>query len=392
MVVQKENPVEVKRVDLLVVAGEPSGDQHAAICVRELKKRHPQWSICATGGPALEAAGAHLFINMMPFSAVGLMEVVSHYSRWKQLLRWLVEWVRVYQPKMVCLVDFPGFNLRFAKALYREHLSQKGGGSVKILGYIAPQIWAWKARRRFSMARWLDALAVIFPFEPAGFADTNLPVYFVGHPLLQQPNLFRYDPQGALLLLPGSRKSAVIRIFPLLQEGFQQLRKQHPSLQAVVPFPNEAVGAYLKAQAGDGITICSVSDVSVGFCGAVMSSGTASLQVALAGIPGVVTYRANPITFFCGKRLVKVPYLSMANLLLQREAFPEILQNTPSQATAIARQMNLFLSDPEPARARFLEDAHRLTELLSVPTQQSLLDVIDTMMDECFFGLESKGE
>lgn len=370
----------MKRVDLLVVAGEPSGDQHAALCVQELKKRHPQWSICATGGSALEATGAHILLNMMPLSAVGLMEVVSHYGRWKQLLRWLIEWVRVYQPKLVCLVDFPGFNLRFARELYQEHLSQKGGGSVQVLGYIAPQIWAWKACRRFSMARWLDGLAVIFPFEPAGFADTNLPVTFVGHPLLQQPNPFRYDPKGALLLLPGSRKSAVIRIFPLLQDVFQQLKKQHPSLQAVVPFPNEAVGAYLKAHAGSGITVCPLSEMSVGFCGAVMSSGTASLQVALAGIPGVVTYRANPITFFCGKHLVKVPYLSMANLLLQREAFPEILQDTPSQATAIARQMNVFLSDPEITRARFLEDAHGLIKQLSVPPQQSLSDIIDRMI------------
>ena len=217
--------------DVLVIAGEPSGDLHASVLVRELKTRHPNLSVCAVGGSNLQKSGAHLLFDMMPFSVVGLAETLKHYGTFVRLLKWLVRWVRVYQPKVICLVDFPGFNLRLAQALYQAGLSKKAGGSTSVYGYIAPQIWAWKAHRRFKIARWFDALGVIFPFEVECFADTNLKVNFVGHPLLQQPNPFRYDPNGPLLLLPGSRLGAVTRIFPLLKEAFGYLKKNRPSLK-----------------------------------------------------------------------------------------------------------------------------------------------------------------
>ena len=366
--------------DVLVVAGEPSGDLHASVLVHELKARHPNLSVCAVGGANLQRVGAHLLFDMMPLSVVGLTETLKHYGTFVRLLRWLVRWVRGYQPKMVCLVDFPGFNLRLAQALYRAGLSKKAGGSTYIYGYIAPQIWAWKARRRFQIARWFDALGVIFPFEVDCFADTNLQVSFVGHPLLQQPNPFRYDPNGPLLLLPGSRLGAVTRIFPLLKEAFGYLKKNRPSLHAIVPFPNDDVGSYIKKNLSPDMISCPLSELDTGVCGALMSSGTASLQVALAGIPGVVAYRAHPITFFFGKRLVKVPYLTMANLLLKEEFYPEILQDTPSQATVVAQRMKVFLDDPQNARIRFETGAQRLKEMLSTPPKHSAVEDVERLL------------
>jgi lipid-A-disaccharide synthase len=368
--------------DVLVVAGEPSGDLHVSVLVRELKARHPNLSVCAVGGSNLQKAGAHLLFNMMSLSVVGLAEVLKHYGTFVRLLKWLVRWVRVYQPKVICLVDFPGFNLRFAQALYRAGLSKKAGGSTYIYGYIAPQIWAWKARRRFKIARWFDAFGVIFPFEVDCFADTKLKVNFVGHPLLQQPNPFRYDPNGPLLLLPGSRLGAVTRIFPLLKEAFGYLKKDRPSLRAVAPFPNDNVGSYTKKNLSTDIITCPLSELDVGVCGALMSSGTASLQVALAGIPGAVAYRAHPMTFFFGKRLVKVPYLTMANVLLKEEFYPEILQDTSLQATVVAQRMATFLDDPQKARVRFENGEQRLTEMLSTPPKHSAIEDL-----ECLLGL-----
>ena len=363
-----------------MIAGEPSGDLHASVLVRELKARHSNLSVCAVGGSNLQQAGAHLLFNIMSLSVVGLAEVLKHYGTFVRLLRWLVRWVRVYQPKVICLVDFPGFNLRLAQALYRAGLSKKAGGSTYIYGYIAPQIWAWKAHRRFKIARWFDALGVIFPFEVECFADTNLKVNFVGHPLLRQKNPFRYDPNGPLLLLPGSRLGAVTRIFPLLKEAFGYLKKNRPSLKGIVPFPNDNVGSYAKNNLSPDMTTCPLSELDNGVCGALMSSGTASLQVALAGIPGVVAYRAHPITFFFGKRLVKVPYLTMANVLLKEDFYPEILQDTPSQATVVAQRMATFLNDPQNARVRFENGAQRLKEMLSASPKHSAIEDVERLL------------
>ena len=365
--------------DVLVVAGEPSGDLHASVLVRELKARHPNLSVCAVGGANLQRVGAHLLFDMMPLSVVGLAETLKHYGTFVRLLKWLVRWVRVYRPKVICLVDFPGFNLRFAQALYRAGLSKKAGGSTYIYGYIAPQIWAWKARRRFKIARWFDALGVIFPFEVACFADTNLKVNFVGHPLLRQQNPFHYDPKGPLLLLPGSRLSAVTRIFLLLKEAFGYLKKNRPSLKGIVPFTNDNVGSYVKNNLSPDMTTCPLSELNTGVCGALMSSGTASLQVSLAGIPGVVVYRAHPMTFFLGKYLVKVPYLTMANVLLKEEFYPEILQDIPSQATVAAQRMATFLDAPQKARVRFENGAQRLKEMLSTPPKHSAVEDVERL-------------
>lgn len=367
-------------VDVLVVAGEPSGDLHASVLVRELKAKHPNLSVCAVGGANLQKAGAHLLFNMMSLSVVGLAETLKHYGTFVRLLQWLVRWVHVYQPKVICLVDFPGFNLRFAQALYRVGLSKKVGGVTSVYGYIAPQIWAWKARRRFKIARWFDALGVIFPFEVDCFADTTLKVNFVGHPLLQQPNPFRYDPNGPLLLLPGSRLGAVMRIFPLLKEAFGHLKQNRPFLRGIVPFPNENVGSFIKKNLTSDIIACPLSELDMGVCGTLMSSGTASLQVSLAGIPGVVVYRAHPITFFFGKRLVRVPYLTMANLLLKEALYPEILQDTSSQATVVAQRMEAFWDDPKNARVYFESGARRLTEVLSMPPKHSAVEDLERLL------------
>ena len=319
-----------------MVAGEPSGDLHASVLVRELKARHPNLSVCAVGGVNLQRVGAHLLFDMMPLSVVGLAETLKHYGTFVRLLQWLVRWVHVYQPKVICLVDFPGFNLRFAQVLHRAGLSKKAGGPTSVYGYIAPQIWAWKARRRFQIARWFDALGVIFPFEVDCFSDTKLRVNFVGHPLLRQPNPFRYDPNGS----------------------------------------------YVKNNLSPDMVACPLSELNGGVCGALMSSGTASLQVALAGIPGGVAYRAHPITFFFGKRFVKVPYLTMANLLLKEEFYPEILQDTPLQATVVAQRMATFLDDPQKARVRFENGAQGLKEMLSTPPKHSAVEDVERLLFE----------
>jgi lipid-A-disaccharide synthase len=233
-------------------------------------------------------------------------------------------------------------NLRIAAALNERGLAAKVGGPVKLLFYISPQIWAWKAGRRFKMAKHLDALACIFPFEVGCYADTDLPVDFVGHPFVADDYVppVRYDADAPVLLLPGSRKQAVGRIWPLLREGHAAYAKRG----ARVIYPSDTVREVIVASGvPDGVEL--VPNEGVIAASAVLtSSGTMSLHCALAGLPGAIAYRANPLTYLIGRMLVKIPYLGINNLLLKEPMYPEYLQGAASP-TALAAELRSCLED-----------------------------------------------
>ena len=159
-------PVE-GRVDVLVIAGEHSGDEHGARVVAELRAKQPGLAVCALGGKHLAAAGAQLLHDLTLSSVVGFVEVLKNYSFFKTLFDATLTWIGQYRPRAVCFIDYPGFNLRLAAALNERGLAAKAGGPVKLLFYISPQIWAWKAKRRFSMAPDIDSKADNIPFQPA---------------------------------------------------------------------------------------------------------------------------------------------------------------------------------------------------------------------------------
>lgn len=365
------------RVDVLIVAGEHSGDEHAARVVRELRTAHPELAIAALGGPELAAAGAQLLHDLTATSVVGFVEVLKHYPFFRTLFNETLRWIGEHRPRAVCFVDYPGLNLRLAAALRTRGLSVKGGGAIKLLYYISPQIWAWKAGRRFTMARDLDAMAVIFPFEPKCYADTSLPVEFVGHPFVASDYVppVRYDPAGPVLLLPGSRKQAVARIFPALLAGFAR----HDGREAVVLYPSEEIRAVLEvARPPANVQLVEVDEGHATGQGAraasavLTSSGTMSMHCALAAIPGAIAYRTNPLTFFFAKRLVKVRFIGIANLLLDEALYPEYIQN---EATPEALAAELCAGTTDPARReRTAAGAARLRDLLHQPTTGSAAD------------------
>lgn len=359
--------------DILVVAGEHSGDQHAAEVVRSLLRLDPALRVAAFGGPRLREAGAQLLLDMTRFSAVGLVEVLSAYPFYRGLFRRMVDWAKAWRPRLVLCVDYPGLNLRLAEALRAAGVSRKGGGPAAVLQYVSPQIWAWKPRRRFAMARSLDGVGAIFPFEPACYADTDLPVRFVGHPFAQPGHVspVAHDPDGPILLLPGSRPKPVRRIFPSLLEAYALRRAQDPGRRAVVLHTGGEVHAELYricAEAGDlakGVDLRPVGEGVAGASAALVSSGTMSLTVALAGIPGAVVYKAHPVTWAWGRRMIrgKVQHLGMANLLLRREAWPELLQSRCSPRLLADRLAECVGASPAAARAS--ADAAELRRLLA---------------------------
>lgn len=357
------------RVDLLVVAGEHSGDEHAARMVRGLRASQPGLAVAALGGPQLAAAGAQLLHDLTASSVVGLVEVLKNYSFFRALFEETLRWIAAHRPRAVCFVDYPGLNLRLAAALRERGLSVKGGGRIRALYYISPQIWAWKAKRRFSMARDLDALAAIFPFEPKCYADTPLPVEFVGHPFVADDYAapVRYDPAGPVLLLPGSRVQAVGRIFPALLAGFREFGGR----EALVLYPSEVIRQQLEAALGRGGSWAGQSirlrptGESTAALAVLTSSGTMSMHCALAAIPGAVAYRANPLTYLLGRMLVQIEYLGIANLLLGEPMYPEFIQGAATPA-ALAAELRACVGEPDRI-ARTAEQARRLRALLQVP-------------------------
>ena len=357
-------------VDLLIVAGEHSGDEHAANMLRNLLAKHPELKACALGGPRLAAAGAQLLKDMTVGSVMGFA-VLTKISYYRALIADIVRWVGTHKPRAVCFVDSSGLNLRIAKGLFEQGYSAKAGGPTKALYYISPQIWASRAGRRFEMAKHLDGLAAIFPFEPKVYADTVLPVEFVGHPFVAPYYAapVAFDHAGPVLLLPGSRKQVVSRLFPVLLDAYRQSATDRP---AVVLFPSEEIRTVLQSAnppAGVELHRTHESDSPVGASAVLTASGTMSMHCALAGIPGALTYKTDPLTYFLGRMIVKVEYIGIANLLLKTPMYPEFIQGAATSA-ALAAQLRECLDSPQ-RLAQTKMHATKLGELLRAPATSS---------------------
>jgi lipid-A-disaccharide synthase len=351
-------PPEGGSPDLLIIAGEHSGDEHAALIVKDLKAKYPDLKVACLGGEELKAAGAQLLYDMTAVSVVGFVEVLRHYSFFKSLFDQTLDWIEQYGPKHICFVDYPGFNLRLAAALKERGLSLKGGGAIGLSYYIGPQVWAWKAKRRFKMAETLNRLGVIFPFEVACFDDTTLPVEFVGHPFIREEfeAPFTYCRDAPVALLPGSRKGAVSRILPVLLEGFREVRKRHADLRATIVYPGSAIRELVESilegypDLEGQVELVPNTTKPIAASAVLMSSGTMSLACALSEIPGAIVYRLNPLSYYLAKVLVDIPYIGISNLLLEKPLHPEFIQGA-ARPKSLAAELERALTDLDAVEA-----------------------------------------
>ena len=354
--------------DLLIIAGEHSGDEHAALLVADLRAKNPDLKVACLGGVELQAAGAQLLYDLTAVSIVGFVEVVKHFGFFRSLFNLTLDWIERYQPKHVCFVDYPGFNLRLADRLAKRGLSQKGGGDIGVSYYIGPQVWAWKAKRRFTMERVLDRLGVIFPFEVDCFKDTSLAVEFVGHPFVRDDFElpFVYDESAPVLLLPGSRNAAVARIFPILLNGFAKALETKPDLRGKVVTPSQQIRALVESilqaypNLVDKVSFCSNEEKGLPASAVLMSSGTMSLAVALSGIPGAIAYRLNPLSYLLGKILVDIKYIGISNLLLDQPLHPEYIQGEASPEKLAAEILRASSTEAASEAAEGAEDIRRM--------------------------------
>jgi len=352
----------VKR--LFFIAGEPSGDLHASRVISAIIERRPQWAISGFGGVQMQAAGMELRFNLAAMAVMGVAEVARHLGTLRRLFGELRRTLTQERPDALVLVDYPGFNLR-AAAMAREL-------GIPVYYFISPQIWAWKKRRIHEIARTVTRMLVILPFEEPLYRQAGIACDYVGHPLLDDPMLSSPPPaeeRGPVLaILPGSREQEIRRIGPVMVETARRYIARYPDTKVVSAAVNRERAEQIRSIAGDlplEIRIKDMESVLHETRGALVASGTATLQTALAGVPMVVVYRMHPLTFLLAASLVRVPHISLVNLLAGREIVPEKIQAgaRPSALLPILES----IMQPGSVRDRMLQDLQLLRNQLGGP-------------------------
>lgn len=344
---------------LLVIAGEDSGDLHGAELLRELKQRQPDLRVVGVGGPRMTPYLDRKLADVKDLAVVGFVEVIRHLPRLNRLFKAILAAAREEEVGAALLIDYPGFNLRLAKALRRQ---QPG---VRLHQYVCPQVWAWKQGRIPELGRTLDTLYCLFDFEPELFRGYPVDARFVGHPLVEvvKPECDRatffqetgLDPRRPLVaLLPGSRTGEVRRLLPPMAELARRWRHPHPEVQWVLPVAPTLDPAFVRRhlQAApvtlvEGRTYAARAHADA----ALVASGTATLETALLGTPFAIVYRLSPVTYWLARWLVKVPHFGLANVVARREVARELVQGdvTPER---LGMELTRLLDPDEAVRLR----------------------------------------
>ena len=327
---------------LYFVAGEKSADNHGAALMSSLLRRDVDLNLIGRGGPQMRAIGGERFKDWLGDAAVlGLWEVIRKYGYFRKQFRETLKEIQKSKPDAVVLIDYPGFNLRLAHALHRQSREQK------IIYYISPQVWAWNRGRIKKMARCLDLMLCIFPFEADLYNKSGLHAIFVGHPMLERLRSQRIDIKrdpNLIGLFPGSRLPEVRKIFPVMLESVRELRKQNRNMHFEVAAASQGLAVGMSEILDRHVRDPQVVQIKVGETAAIMqrasagivASGSATLEAAYFRLPFVLIYKVAWPTYLAARLVVKVKYLGMPNVLAGREVVPEFIQHR-AKPEAIAK-------------------------------------------------------
>lgn len=361
---------------LFLIAGEASGDHLGADLIDALRQRNPSIEFHGAGGARMRSAGQRQSLDLASHGVIGIWDVVRQYPKYRRFFSRLVKECVALEPEAIVLIDYPGFNMRFMRRV-RAALPK-----TKIIYYVSPQVWAWKPGRAATLERYVDLLLSILPFEEAWYKERQprLNLVWVGHPMLDRLFVPRGEDRDAdspsIALLPGSREKEVQRHLPVML-GAAAIMNESRRTRFICLAPNEEVANLAKsvilATTGHTLDV----RVRVGYTPthmsrcelALVTSGTATLECAVAGTPMVVYYHVGPLTYIPAKFLVKVPYLAMVNLLLNREAVPELIQvrARPAEMARVAKEL---LSNPSRMQKQ-REDLERAIAMLGGPGASS---------------------
>ncbi|WP_295120444.1 lipid-A-disaccharide synthase [uncultured Chitinophaga sp.] len=327
-----------------IIAGEASGDLHGSNLIKQLKQLDTAADIRCWGGDMMEQAGAKVVKHYRDLAFMGFIEVVMNLRTILKNLDICKQDILAYKPDILVLIDYPGFNLRIA-----EWAKQQG---IKVAFYISPQVWAWKEGRVKKIRETVDKMLVILPFEKDYYRDKwNYEVEYVGHPLIEvvkeareQPAAPKFSDKPVIALLPGSRKQEVTMKLPIMLTmaryfpEYQFVVAQAPSLDDA--FVNSFVSAYPNVSLVKGQTYSLLMQASA----ALVTSGTATLETALFGVPEVVCYKGSSISYFLAKRLIKVKYISLVNLIMDKPVVKELIQHDLTEEKLL-KELTLLLKD-----------------------------------------------
>ncbi len=336
----------------MLIAGEPSGDLHGSGVVRELLALRPGLDVYGVGGDNMKREGMDIVYHISRLSFMGFIEVVKNLGVVRELERRLDSLLDERKPDVVVLIDYPGFNLRFAKRV-KSH-------GIRVLYYISPQVWAWHKSRVKTMRKLVDRMKVVFPFEVPIYEAEGIQVEFVGHPLAERigsavtKELFcerhGLDPEKKLLaLLPGSRKQELESILPVMVEAARRVRNSVFCEVAIGVAPNLGSDV-VRSIAGplEGIRLIEdgTYDLMAHADAAIVTSGTATLETGWFGTPMAVVYKTSPLTYLIGKALIGVPYIGLVNIVAAGKVVPEFVQHDMTAAN-LEREMERQLTDIE---------------------------------------------
>jgi lipid-A-disaccharide synthase len=341
---------------LYVVAGELSGDAHGAGLLRALKPMVPAVEIHGVGGPEMAAvAGPDLEDWVEDAAVMGVWEVLKRYGWFKQRFEKMLLELKEFRPDVLLLIDYPGFNLRFAEAVKRE------SPETRVVYYISPQVWAWNKGRIPKMVRLIDQMLCLFPFEEPIFQSAGLKTTFVGHPLVDELEEKRMADavrdENLIGLFPGSREREVARLFPMMMDAARQLKEWRGDLVFEVPAASAKLSSQIHALV-DEAGAWNLIRVSTGTshslmqragC-AVIASGTATLEAAYYGLPYCLVYRVAPLTYVAAKILVKIKLIGIVNILAGEEVVEELVQGK-ARPGRVAKSLRAFVEFPEKREA-----------------------------------------
>src|SRR6266699_328417 len=358
----------MKSKTIYFVAGEVSADNHAAALMRSLREFDTDFTLIGRGGPQMRAVAGEQFKNWIASAAVlGLWEVIRKYGYFRGQFRETLKEIEESEPDAVVLIDYPGFNLRLARAL------RKQSPQAKIIYYISPQVWAWNRGRIKKMARFLDLVLCIFPFEAELYNESGLRAVFVGHPVIERLETERIytkrDPD-LIGLFPGSRLREVRKIFPLLLEAANLLKRRKPSLRFEVGASSPELASETQKMIDSKSPDRQMIHIKVGETAAIMqrafagivASGSATLEAAYFRLPFVLIYKVAWPTYLAARFVLTIKYLGMPNVLAAREVVPEFIQHQ-ANPDAIVKAMRRLMEDAD-ARARMVAEFDEIVRKL----------------------------
>lgn len=357
---------------VLIVTGEESGEMRAAPVVSAIRAHAPDICFTGIGGNRLRQAGVATFADINDLSVIGFSEVLRHFPRIKKIFDLTVQKLRDERPDAVFLVDYPGFNLRIAQE------AKKLG--IKVIYYVSPQVWAWKESRVHLIKKVVDRMIVLFPFEQDFYAKHGYTVDFVGHPILDEnradkgasdflKTLGLDDKAPTLALLPGSRKREVANLLPVMLDAVKILQNKYPKLQAILLQAKNLDKTIFEEILSRSRQEIKVSQDYYNALNAadlcIVASGTATLETGILGKPMVVVYKTSWITSLIVRLVIKIPYISLVNIVAGKKIVEELLQEKVNPER-VSQEIDIFLRDPEKTRA-VREDLARLKAKLGSP-------------------------